>query len=376
MSQFTIPCAVYRGGTSRGIFFTKSSLPEDSRLQHKIFLHGIDAYNSNQINGLGSGTSHTSKVCVISPSAMDGADVDYTFYQIGIGEAVVDDTGTCGNLMAAVGAYAVDEGMVTVGPSDDYANVTVHNTNIKKMLRLKVPVANGQAKVQGNYAMPGLSGTGAKFTVDILKPGGGKTGKTMPIDVRFSMETDRKAYEVSLIDVVNPFVYVAASDLGIEGTEPNRELSMKEDLLAEIDAIRRRMAVHSGMAAANDEVAGSVPKIAIVAKPQDYMTSAGKRIKKDAVDIVAKMLSMGSFHRTFAGSGLYNIAAAALLSGTLPNRVAAKKDGVHNQIVRIGHPEGVAEVRVSLTEDGNDVASVGLDRTARRIMKGELYIPE
>ncbi|TXK79106.1 PrpF domain-containing protein [Paenibacillus sp. N3.4] len=376
MSQFLVPCAVYRGGTSRGLFFAKSNLPEDLHIQKKIFLNGIDAYNMSQINGLGSGTSHTSKVCVISPSTLDDADVDYTFYQIGIGEEVVDDKGTCGNLMAAVGAFAIDEGLVKVDITANYVDVTVFNTNIKKILRLKVPVVNGKAKVSGDYAMPGIYGTGAKFIVDILSPGGGKTGKTLPVGVQNSVETESRAYEVSFVDVVNPFVYVAAEDLGIKGTELNSELSLNEALLSEIETIRSRMAIYSGMAKSTEDIAGSVPKIAIVTEPQDYVTSVGKLIKKEEVDIVAKMISMGKFHRTYAGSGLYNIAAAALLPGTLPNRFAAKKDGSQGQIIRIGHPEGVTEVRVSLTEDGKDVVSVGLDRTARRIMKGDLFIPE
>ncbi|SFK73662.1 hypothetical protein SAMN03159341_101336 [Paenibacillus sp. 1_12] len=376
MSQFSIPCAVYRGGTSRGLFLVKSDLPEDVQGQKKIFLNGIDAYNVSQINGLGSGTSHTSKVCVISPSSLEGVDVEYTFYQIGIGEEVMDDKGTCGNLMAAVGAFAVDEGLVEVNRSSEYVDVNVFNTNIKKLLHLKVPTVNGKAKVSGDYVMPGLHGTGAKFIVNILFPGGGKTGKTLPVDVLYAMETTSKAYEISFIDVVNPFVYVAADDLGIKGTELNSELSLNIALLAELEAIRSQMAVHSGMATSLGEIVGSVPKIAIVTEPQDYVTSEGKVIKKKDVDIVAKMLSMGKFHRTYAGSGLYNLAAAALLPGTLPNRFATQKGSYHEQIIRIGHPEGVAEVRVSLTEDGTDVASVGLDRTARRIMKGNLYIPE
>nr|WP_282936220.1 PrpF domain-containing protein [Paenibacillus sp. RC67] len=376
MPQFSVPCAVYRGGTSRGVFFDNSSLPEDSIMQRNIFLHGIDAYNVNQINGLGSGTSHTSKVCVVSRSQRDGADVDYTFYQIGIGEEIVDDKGTCGNLMAAVGAFAVDEGMVVVDPYADDVDVSVFNTNIQKMLQITVPLVNGKAKVLGEYAMPGILGTGAKFTVNIMNPGGGKTGKTLPVGLLCTVKTEQRDYNVSFVDVVNPFVYVAAEELGIRGMEPNSELSMNEELLNELEIIRSRMAVHAGMAKSPEQVAGSVPKIAIVSKPHDYVTSTGKRIKKEDIDIVAKMLSMGKFHRTFAGSGLYNIAAAALLPGTLPNRFAAKKARLQDQIIRIGHSEGIAEVRVSLTEDNKDVAFVGLDRTARRIMKGDLYIPE
>src|SRR5690625_195802 len=116
MTQFSIPCTVYRGGSSRGLFFNKQDLPEEYELQRKIFMNGIDAYNPSQINGLGSGTSHTSKVCVISKSSNEQADIDFTFYQIGIGEEIVDNEGTCGNLMAAVGAFAIDEGLLNYDP--------------------------------------------------------------------------------------------------------------------------------------------------------------------------------------------------------------------------------------------------------------------
>ena len=178
------------------------------------------------------------------------------------------------------------------------------------------------------------------------------------------------------MDVVNPFIHVAAKDFGLSGTEVNSELSKKEDVLEELEVIRSSMAMQVGMAETLEEVTQSVPKIAIVGEPQDYLTSSGKEIRKDEVDIVAKMVSMGKFHRTFAGSGLYNLAAAVLLPGTIPNFYAKKREGYKNQTIRIGHPEGIAEVRVSLTDNRDDVVSVGLDRTARRIMKGEIYIPE
>ncbi|WP_126428119.1 PrpF domain-containing protein [Brevibacillus marinus] len=378
MSQYAVPCVVYRGGTSRGLFFHKKDLPHDSEEQKRIFFAGIDAYNPSQVNGLGSATSHTSKVVVIAPPSVEGADVDYTFYQIGIGELVADDKGTCGNLMAAVGAFAVDEGMVRVDPAADYVTVTAYNTNIGKMLRLHVPVVNGKAKVQGDYLMPGLITTGAKYLVDILNPGGGKTGATLPLGASYTLAANGKQYPLSFVDVVNPFVYVPSDALGLKGTELNSELAGNSELLAELDMIRCDAAVRSGMEKSVQDAkqAPAVPKVAIVAKPQDYVTSSGQLIKAEEVDIVAKMLSMGRFHRTFAGSGLYNLAAAVLLPGTVAQQLAAKKESSGPQIVRIGHPEGVAHVRVALTEDGQDVAFVGLERTARRIIKGDLYIPE
>ncbi|MFJ7734918.1 PrpF domain-containing protein [Lysinibacillus sp. NPDC097287] len=378
MSQLSIPCSVYRGGTSRGVFFNKRDLPENIELQKKLFMAGIDAYNPSQIDGLGSGTSHTSKVCVISKSEVNGADVDYTFYQVGIGKEIVDDKGTCGNLMAAVGAFAVDEGYIAVDSSVDNVEVSVFNTNIKKMLKIKVPVINGNAKVSGDYLMPGINKPGAKFSVSILTPGGGKTGSTQPLGDRYTLNTKTKVYEVSFVDIVNPFVFVSSHDLGIEGTELNAELSLKKSLLEELEEIRTEMAVKSGLCRTIEEARQfpSVPKIAIVSEPMDYITSSGKLIKQDEVDVVARMLSMGKFHRTFAGSGLYNIAGAAILSGTIPNQYAKQMYGNEERVIRIGHPEGIAKVRIALTEDGRDVRYVGIDRTARRIMKGDLFIPE
>ncbi|WP_045575246.1 PrpF domain-containing protein [Desulfosporosinus sp. I2] len=375
MSQFSIICSVYRGGTSRGLFFRKSDLPDDTDLRNRIFMAGIDSYNPTQINGLGSGTSHASKVCVISPSSRKGVDVEYTFYQIGIGAEIVDDTGTCGNLMAAVGTFAVDEGLVPVNFIDDFVNIAIFNTNIGKMLRMQVPLIDGKAKVSGDYLMPGVTTPGAKIMINILAPGGGKTGKTLPLGINGPVKTKFGTYSISFVDVVNPFVFIDANDLRVTAAEENSELSRNPLLLEKIELIRRQAAVQAGMATTEDEVAGSVPKFALIMAPQTYVTSAGRVIKKEEVDIVAKMVSMGKFHRTFAGSGLYCLAAATLLPGTIPNRFARKRDGWQEQIIRIGHPEGIAEVRVSLTESGKDVASVGLDRTARRIIKGELYIP-
>jgi hypothetical protein len=378
MTQYSIPCVVYRGGTSRGLFFHKKDLPRDTEERNRIFLHGIDAYNPSQVNGLGSGTSHTSKAVVVSPSEVEGADVDYTFYQIGIGEELVDDTGTCGNLMAAVGPFAVDEGLFSVDPAQDVAVVHVYNTNIGKIIRLKVPVVNGKARVSGDYHMPGLVRPGAKIVVDLLKPGGGKTGKTLPLGARYAICTERKEYAVSFVDVVNPFVFLAGHDLGLSGTEPLSELAANEPLLKELNQIRDRMTVAAEMAESEQEAktrSQAVPKIAAVFEPRDYVTTSGRPVKKEEVDIVARMVSMGKFHRTFAGSGLYCLAAAAVLPGTIPNQLAGS-EGESLRTIRIGHPDGVAEIRVALTGDRTDIASVGLDRTARRIMKGDLFIPD
>ncbi|MET3506692.1 PrpF domain-containing protein [Halalkalibacter oceani] len=382
MTQFSIPCSVYRGGTSRGLFFHKRDLPGDMEKMNRIFLSGIDAYNLSQIDGLGSGTSHTSKVVVIAPSSSAEVDIDYTFYQIGIGREVVDDNGTCGNLMAAVGAFAVNEKLISVSDHQQHADVVVYNTNMKKKIGIRVPVQNGEAKVNGDFLMPGLVNEGAAYQVNILTPGGGKTGRILPLGETFTMEKPNweKSYELTFVDAVNPFIYVRSEDLGIRGTENNQELSADTNVMERLEAIRSEAAVQSGMVATVEEArqkSPAVPKIAFVAEPHDYFTAAKKRIKREDVDIVARMISMERVHRTFAGSGLLNLAAAVLLPGTLPNRLSRfyQRAEQGEKIIRIGHAEGIVEVRAALTEDLTDIAYVGLTRTARKIMKGELFIP-
>ncbi len=222
-------------------FFHKKDLPSDRQEMYRIFLEAIDAYNLSQIDGLGSGTSHTSKVVVISPSELEDVDVDYTFYQIGIGKEIVDDNGTCGNLMAAVGAFAVNERLIE--SSGEGVAVRAFNTNIGKMIEIEVPVEAHAAKVNGSFKMPGVVRPGAKYTVSILNPGGGKTGKTLPLGSVYH----EKDWVYSFVDLVNPFVYLETSAFNLDGTETKDEISSNEELLASLEAVRAEAAVASEM---------------------------------------------------------------------------------------------------------------------------------
>ena len=377
MDQFTVPCAVYRGGTSRGLFFNAADLPKDRQAIQKIFLHGIDAYNPSQINGLGSGTSHSSKVVVIAPPSVPEAEIDYTFFQIGIGEEIVDESGTCGNLMAAVGAYAIDQKLVT--PSEgDYSVIHAYNTNIGKTIRLKVPIEGGQVKTDGTYMMAGLKLPGAKQQVEIMSPGGGKLGKTLPLGPVFPLKINAQNVDTSIVDIVNPFVYVSTESLGIASEDLFKDLTTNHALLEQLETIRCEASFQSGLTEtrALAEQTPAIPKVALISPPHSYTTASGKKINKDEIDIAARMISMGKFHRTFAGSGLYNLAGSVLLANTIPNQHTTLAETKGEQTIRIGHPDGIAEVRVQLTSDSTDIAYVGLDRTARKIMSGDLYIPK
>lgn len=375
MDQFNVPCIIYRGGTSRGLFFHERDLPQEQTLRHKIFLKGIGSEDASQIDGLGAATSHTSKVVVMEKSPDSSSDVLYTFIQLGIGNDTIDYEGTCGNLMAAVGAFAVDEKLVEVAEDAERVVVKAWSTNVEKLIEIDVPLVQGEAKVSGEYVISGIRSPGAKYVVSIMHPGGGKTGSTLPAGAR----EKRDGLEFSFVDIVNPFVYVKADDLSLNGTELNTEVTNRAGVLQRLEAIREIGTVSAGLAHTVEEARAkfaAVPKVAFVAVPQDYRTSDGKWIKKEEIDILARMVSMKKMHRTFAVSGLLNIAAACLLKDTIPYEVSTVDKTIHEQVIRVGHPEGVAEIRVGKDRESEEIIYVGLDRTARRIMDGNLYIPK
>lgn len=379
MSQFSIPCSVYRGGTSRGLFFKKEDLPENIQERNRIFLKGIDSYNPSQVNGLGGTTSSTSKVCVLGRSSQEKIDADWTFYQLGVAQEVVDDKGTCGNLMAAVGAFAVDEGFVEVDETNEKAEAWIYNTNIKKVLHMEIPLSEGKAQVSGDYSMSGVLGTGAMFRVSIMHPGGEQTGSQLSCGNTTEVSVGKEIYTVTFSDLINPFIFLEGQAVGLVGDELLSEVSQQMEVLKTLNLIRDKMAVTSGMATDELEARNekpNVPKIAVVAPAMDYITTDGEKIKKEEVDILVKVVSMGKFHRTSPASGLYNIAACTLLPGTIPNKIAGFGNLEREKMIRIGHPEGIVEVRVTLNPEGDRVEKVGMERTVRRIMKGNLFIPK
>lgn len=374
MDQFTVPCIIYRGGTSRGLFFHKQDLPEDPSIRNKIFLKGIGSEDASQIDGLGAATSHTSKVVIIEKSPDSSSDILYTFIQLGIDNDTIDYEGTCGNLMAAVGAFAVDENLVDVADGAERIVVKAWSTNVEKLIEIDVPLIEGKAKVMGDYSISGIKSPGAKYVVSILNPGGGKTGSTLPVGARKTSDE----MEFSFVDIVNPFVYVKANDLSLTGTELNAEITNHPEILQRLETIREIGTVSAGLADTVQDARDlypAIPKVAYVAAPQDYKTSGGKLIRKEEIDILARMVSMKKMHRTFAVSGLLNIAASCVLKDTIPYELSTVDKDIQDQVIRVGHPEGVAEIRVGKDPDSEDILYVGLDRTARRIMDGNLYIP-
>ena len=365
--QLKIPASFWRGGTSRAVFFKEEDLAfYDAPTRDLIILAALgspDPYG-RQVDGLGGGISSLSKVGIIGRGADAETDVRFTFGQVDVERPFVDYLGTCGNMSAAVGPFAIDEGFIAA--IEPLTPVRVLSTNTGKRYIAYVP--------------DGVPGPGARIALEFLDAGGSTGGRLLPT----GHATDTLALEsglrvtVSLVDAAAPMVFVLAEELGASATELPQDLDAnhaQQDLLEEI---RAQAAVQLGMAesvAQAREKVKAIPKIAIVAPPTAYRTTRHTPISADQVDLVSRMISMGKTHRTFAGTSSMCLAVAAAIPGTVVHAVARR---ALPDRVRIGHPAGIMEVGAKVRPEGDDwrVESVTTQRTARRIMDGFIYVPQ
>jgi len=372
------PAAFIRGGTSKAIVFHRRDLPADQKEWDAIFLRAMgspDRYG-RQLNGMGGGLSSLSKVCVVGPATVEGADVDYTFAQVQISEAKVDYSGNCGNMSSAIGPFAVDEGLVKVAP-DGNACVRIHNTNTRKILQATFPVRDGRSVDEGSLAIPGVDGTGAPVRLDFMRPGGASTGKLLPGDaVTSSIDVPGAGrVTVSLVDAANACVFVEASSLGLTGTESPDDLSARPETLQRLGEIRVRSAVAMGIAP-TIEAARSIrmiPMIAMVSAPQDSTTLDGQVIEAAQADLVVRMLSNGQPHRAIPLTGALCTAVAMQIQGSIPNLAArTQRDSA---ALRLAMPSGVLTVSADVSQrpDGWHAASGSFFRTTRRLFDGHVY---
>ncbi|MCG8558342.1 MAG: PrpF family protein [Hyphomicrobiales bacterium] len=376
MTQQRIPAVFIRGGTSKGVFFHARDLPPERAARDAIFLKALgspDAYG-RQLDGLGGGISSLSKAVVIEPSARDDADVDYTFAQVVVGEPIVDYSATCGNLSSAVGPFAVDEGLITAGSGE--ALVRVFNTNTSKLFESRFAVADGRAVTAGDFALPGVSGTGARISLDYLDPGGAMTGRLLPT----GRATDRidvpglGEIEASLVDASNPVAFVAAADVGKTAGELPETLEADTAFMARLDAVRRAAGVAMGLGNRPEDVPLASPKIAIVAPPLDFEDLSGAAVRAGDMSIAARMISMERLHRAVPLTGAMCIAAACRIDGTIPNRL--ERNG--NAEVGVGTPSGVIPVGAKVARNGSGdwhAEACRVFRTQRRLMEGWVLVP-
>lgn len=366
MTQRRIRAVFMRGGTSRAIFFHHADLPPAGAARDRILLAALgspDPYG-RQLDGLGGGISSLSKACIIGPATHPDADVDYTFAQVHVAKPIVDYTGNCGNCSAAVGPFTIDEGMVTYTEGETI--VRIHNTNTRKIIIAHVPVASGEAAVEGDLELPGVAGRGARIALDFLDPGGAGTGRLLPTGrARDVVE----GVAASLVDATNPMVFVRAQDLGLSGTERPEAVDADRALSARLEAIRGAAADMMGIPGS-----AATPKVAVVAPPAPFTALDGAEYGAEQADLVARVISMGNCHRAFALTAAMCLAVAARIEGSVVREcVNAPDDGE----LRLGHPSGVLPVAASVgVRDGVAWAErVTVYRTARRLMEGFVRVP-
>jgi hypothetical protein len=354
-----IPATFMRGGTSKALMFRRQDLPEDRAAWDGLLLRAMgspDPYG-RQLNGMGGGLSSLSKVCVVGTSQTAEADLDFTFAQVQIRRALVDYTGNCGNMSAAVGPFGLAAGLVK--RDDGEATVLVRNTNTAKLMR-------------------------ATFTVrdDFLNPGGPATGALLPTgNATDELSTPLGTFTVSIVDAANACVFVAASEIGLDGTETPEQLESRPEVLAVLGAIRAHAAVAMGLVPAPEAAADRpmTPFVAILAAPGRYIASNGEPVEPVDYNLGVRFLSNGQPHRAVPGTGALCVAVAARLTNSVAGMLAthARLDSSGNRAgLGLGTPAGVVTVDADVEQspDGGWLATSATSyRTFRRLFSGEVY---
>lgn len=370
-----------RGGTSEGCMFLRKDLPADRAEWDRIFLQVMGNPDPKQIDGMSGTVSPNNKIVIAWKSEEPGIDVEYEVGQVIVGKQQVDFKSNCGNMTSAVGPFAVEEGLVeAVLPI-----TTVHmlNRNTDKYIDVTVPIdpKTGTFAQDGDCSIAGVDGTAAELLVKFLDPAGAKTGALLPTgQVRDTLEIPELGpIEATILDVSNPLVVVRASDLGLAGTELPAEVDADERASRLLEAIRGAAAVKMGFAGdLADATANSpaVPKVGFVTAPTSFTDIAGRRVEAGAMDICARVISVFKCHKACPLTASSAISVAAMLEGSIVHEVMAAGQPADG-MVRIGHPSGVMTMKPELVQrpDGTiAVPSVAVQRTARRIMDGTVYI--
>lgn len=376
--QSRIPAVFMRGGTSKGVFFLAADLPTDPVLRDRLLLRVVgspDPYGK-QIDGMGAATSSTSKVVIVAPSSRPDCDVDYLFGAVPVDRPVIDWSGNCGNLSAAVGPFAIHSGLVQA-PVEGMATVRIWQANIGRRILAHVPMRGGLVEETGDFMLDGVSFPGAEIRLEFLDPA--EPGQLFPAgNPADSLSVPGVgAFPATLIDAGNPTIFIHAGVLGLKGTELPAAINRDADLLARAERIRAVGAMAMGLAGSVEE-AGALrphtPKLALVSPPADYVASDGRPVSREAIDLVARIFSMGQLHHAMTGTGAVALAAAAAIPGTVVHDVAAS---VSRGQLCFGHPSGSLRVGAETRQvDGRWVIDrVIMSRSARILMEGWVRIP-
>jgi probable AcnD-accessory protein PrpF len=378
-----------RGGTSKGVFFRLQDLPEAAQVpgpaRDALLLRVIgspDPYDK-QIDGMGGATSSTSKTVILSKSAKADHDVDYLFGQVSIDKPFVDWSGNCGNLSAAVGSFAISNGLVDASriPHNGVAVVRVWQANIGKTIIAHVPITNGEVQETGDFELDGVTFPAAEVQVEFMDPaaeeeGGG--GSMFPTgNLIDELEVPGVGtFKATMINAGIPTIFVNAADIGYTGTELQGAINSDPQALQMFETIRAYGALRMGLISHLEEAAKRqhTPKVAFVARPADYVASSGKAIGAGDVDLLVRALSMGKLHHAMMGTAAVAIGTAAAISGTLVNLAAG---GVERNAVRFGHPSGTLRVGAEASLENGEwvVKKAIMSRSARVLMEGFVRVP-
>ena len=387
--QIKIPATYMRGGTSKGVFFSLKDLPEAAQIpgpvRDALLLRVIgspDPYDK-QIDGMGGATSSTSKTVILSKSTKADHDVDYLFGQVSIDKPFVDWSGNCGNLSAAVGSFAISNGLVDASriPHNGVAVVRVWQANIGKTIIAHVPITNGEVQETGDFELDGVTFPAAEVQVEFMDPaaeeeGGG--GSMFPTgNLIDELEVPGVGtFKATMINAGIPTIFVNAADIGYTGTELQGAINSDPQALQMFETIRAYGALRMGLISSLDEAAKRqhTPKVAFVAKPAGYVASSGKAVGAGDVDLLVRALSMGKLHHAMMGTAAVAIGTAAAISGTLVNLAAG---GVERNAVRFGHPSGTLRVGAEASLENGEwiVKKAIMSRSARVLMEGYVRVP-
>jgi 2-methylaconitate cis-trans-isomerase PrpF len=374
-----IRATIIRGGTSKGVYLMENELPRDPEVRDKVILSIYGSPDVRQIDGLGGADPLTSKVAIIRRSGRGDADVDYTFGQVAIDRPFIDYSNNCGNILAGVGPFAVDEGLVQV--VEPITKVRIYNTNTHKMIEAEVPVKNGKTLLEGDCVIPGVPGSGAKIMLNFLDSGGSKTGKLLPTgNVKDTIHISGGSnLTISIVDAANPAVFVKAKDIGLTGKELPEEVNNDANILAKLEEIRSIAAEMLGFVQQRNDAtfkSPAIPKMVYVAEADDYLTTEGKIVKADMVSFLARTMSMQKMHRAFAVTGGICTSTAALIEGTVVHEVNKPQERSKGSFY-LGHPSGVMEFAIEIENNhsGFHLKKAAVARTSRRLFEGLAYVP-
>ena len=384
--QISVPATYMRGGTSKGLFFNHADLPNaakqpgaarDALLQRII--GSPDPYEK-QIDGMGGATSSTSKTVIVQASEKPDHDVDYLFGQVAIDQDFVDWSGNCGNLSAAVGPFALEQGLVDPAriPTNGIAEIRIWQANIHKTIVAHVPISGGRVQETGDFELDGVTFPAAEVRLDFMQPVDTQSEALFPTgNVVDTLHVPGIGeFDASMINAGIPTIFINADALDYNGTELQADINADSEALARFEKIRTAGALAMGLIDTAEEAAARqhTPKVAFVSRAKSYTASSGKAVQEQDIDLLVRALSMGKLHHAMMGTAAVAIGAAAAIPGTLVNLAAGGGDRDH---VVFGHPSGTLGVGAiaEQTSDGWTIRQASMSRSARILMEGAVRVP-